>query len=141
MPKELRLFYASLPNVQLYIQLDHFIIVQVTLPALSNQVNSNFMLVLKRLHLNLLNIVALLTFKVVLRRSPYQTQKNLDYLQIEIVKVNPHRDKNIVVPTVCGLSKENISQLIHQLFFSCLCYQIKTNGKKRTLVRYLIRSP
>ena len=33
-------------------------------------------------------------------RSPYQTHKNLDYLQIEIVKINPHRDKNLVAPTV-----------------------------------------
>ena len=36
-------------------------------------------------------------------RSPYQTRNNLDYLQLEIVNINPHRDKNIVVPTVCGL--------------------------------------
>ena len=49
-------------------------------------------------------------------RSPYQTSNNLDYLQLEIVKINPHRDKNIVVPTFCGLSKQTLSQLIHQLF-------------------------
>ena len=49
-------------------------------------------------------------------RSPYQTQNNLGYLQIESVKVNPHRDGNIVVPTVCTLSKQNIYQLIHHHF-------------------------
>ena len=49
-------------------------------------------------------------------RSPYQTRNNLDYLQLEIVKINPHREKNPVVPTVCGLSKQNLSQLIHQRF-------------------------
>ena len=38
--------------------------------------------------------------------SPYQTHNNLDYLQIEIFEVNPHRDKNIFVKTVCGLSKQ-----------------------------------
>ena len=49
-------------------------------------------------------------------RSLYQTRNNLDYLQLEIVKINPHRDKNIVVPTICGLSKQTHSQLIHQSF-------------------------
>ena len=36
-------------------------------------------------------------------RSPYQTCNNLDYLQLKIVKIDPHRDKNLVVPNVCGL--------------------------------------
>ena len=49
-------------------------------------------------------------------RSPYQTRNNLDYLQLEIVKINTHRDTNIVVPTVCGLSKQTLSQLIHRRF-------------------------
>ena len=49
-------------------------------------------------------------------RSPYKTRNNLDYLQLEIFKINPHRDKNLVVPTVCGLSKQTLSQLIHQRF-------------------------
>ena len=35
-------------------------------------------------------------------------------LQRKKLKVNPHRDINIVVPTVCALSK--IDQLIHQIF-------------------------
>ena len=36
-------------------------------------------------------------------RSPYQDQNNLDFLRIEIVKFNPQRDRNIMVPTVCAL--------------------------------------
>ena len=48
--------------------------------------------------------------------SPYQTQKNLDCLQINIFKVNPHRDSNIFVPTFCALSKQNIYQIIHHRF-------------------------
>ena len=36
-------------------------------------------------------------------RSPYQTHNNLDYLQIDIFKVNPQRDRNIFVPTFCSL--------------------------------------
>ena len=49
-------------------------------------------------------------------RSTYHTHNNIDYPQLEIVNINPHRDKNIFVPTFCGLSKQNLSQLIHQLF-------------------------
>ena len=49
-------------------------------------------------------------------RSPYKTQNNLDYIQIKVVKINPNTKKDIVVTTVCGISKKNISQLIHQLF-------------------------
>ena len=66
MPKELGLFYVTFLTVQLYIQLYQFTIVQFNLPTLSNQVPSHFMLVLKRLNLNLLNIVTLLTLNFVL---------------------------------------------------------------------------
>ena len=44
-------------------------------------------------------------------RSPYQTHNNLNYLQIDIVKVSPQRDRNIVVPTFCSPFKNNLSQL------------------------------
>ena len=44
-------------------------------------------------------------------KSPHQTQNNLEFLQIETVKVNYHIDRNIVVPNVCELSnKTNISE-------------------------------
>ena len=66
MPKDLGLFYVAFLTVWLYIHLDQFIIVQVNLPTLYHQVPSSFILVLKRLHLNLLNIVTFLTLKVVL---------------------------------------------------------------------------
>ena len=70
MPKGLGLSYGAFLTVILYIQLDQFIIVQVPLPTLYHQVPSSFILVLKRLHLNLLNIVALLTLKVFLGDHP-----------------------------------------------------------------------
>ena len=70
MTKELGLFYVAFLTVRLYIQLDQFIIIQVTLPTLYHQVNSSFILVLKRLHLNILNIVTFLTLKVVLGDQP-----------------------------------------------------------------------
>ena len=41
-------------------------------------------------------------------RSPYRSQSNLDYLQIEFVKVNPQINKDILFLSVCGLSKQNI---------------------------------
>ena len=70
MPKELGLSYVVFLTVRLYVQLDQFIIVQVTLPTLYHQVPSSFILVFKRLYLNLLNIVTLLTLKVVLGDHP-----------------------------------------------------------------------
>ena len=66
MPMVLGLFSVAFPTVQLYTQLDQFIIVQVTLPKISHQVPSNFMLGFKRSHLNLLNTVTFLNLKVVL---------------------------------------------------------------------------
>ena len=48
--------------------------------------------------------------------SPCQTRNNLDHLQLEIFNINPHRYKNLVLPNVCGLSKQTLSQLIHQRF-------------------------
>ena len=49
-------------------------------------------------------------------RSPYQTHNNIEYLQFELIKINPQRDKNLVFPTVYALSKQNLYQLIHQRF-------------------------
>ena len=60
------IIFVAFLTVQLYIQWDQLIIATVTLPALFHQVPLNFILVFKRLHLNLLNIVYLLTLKVVL---------------------------------------------------------------------------
>ena len=62
-------------------------------------------------------------------RSPYQTRKNLDYLQIEMVKINPHRDKNVVVPNACGLSKK-FPQLIRQRFGHVYITRLKRMAKK-----------
>ena len=42
-------------------------------------------------------------------RSPYHNKNNLDCFQIVIFKVNPQRNRNVVVPTACALSKQNIS--------------------------------
>ena len=62
--------------------------------------------------------------------SPYQTQKNLDYIQIEIFKVNPHIDKNIFAPTIYGISKQNHSQLIYRRFGHVSITRLKRVARK-----------
>ena len=54
------------PNCSVIYPVGPVFIVYVTLPTLYNQVPSSFTLVFKRLHMNLLNIVTLLTLRVVL---------------------------------------------------------------------------
>ena len=49
-------------------------------------------------------------------RSSYQTQNNLDYIQIEMVKFSPKINISIVFPTVYDLSKNNLYQVIHHCF-------------------------
>ena len=82
----------------------------------------------KRLRLNLLKILDLLDLKVVIGDNPLDS-KNIDYPQINIVKFNPQRDRNIVLPTVCSLLKKiSIILFIKVLVMSLLL----TNGKKTT---------
>ena len=76
------LFYVILLTVPSYIRWKQFLILQVTLQTPSHQVSSKCMLVFKGLHLNLLNIVILLTFKSVLWYYPTRLKQKLDYLQI-----------------------------------------------------------
>ena len=59
--------------------------------------------------------------------------KNLDYLQIGIFKVNPQKDRNIFVPTVFYLSKQNMSQLIHQRFVD-----VSISILKRMAIKHLL---
>ena len=57
--------------------------------------------------------------------------KNLDYLLIRIVKVKLHRYNNISPNCLCNFKTKYISDY-SSAFFSCIYYQPKTNGKKRT---------
>ena len=66
MSKELALFCVYFLTVRLYIQLGQFIIIQFTLPKPYYQVPSSVKLVFKILHLHLLNILTLLTLRVVI---------------------------------------------------------------------------
>ena len=116
MPKEQGLFYVVLPTYPSYIRQDQFIIVQVTLPKPYQQVTSNVMLVFKRLHLNLLNILILLTLKVVIGDHPTRQGTKQTIFKSKFVKVNPQINRDIVVPNICGIS--NYFYLI--LFISAL---------------------
>ena len=93
----------------------------------------------KKLHMNLLNIVTMLTLKVVLGDHLTRLKTILTILKYKFVKANPHRDKNTVVPTVCALSKKYLSTY-SSAFWSCHYYQTK-NVKKRNHGRYPRKKP
>ena len=114
MPKELGLFYVVLLTVPLYIRWDQFIIAQATLPTPSHLVPSNFMLVFKRLHLNLLDIVTFSTLMVNLGDHPTRIKTIYTIFKYKFIKFNPQMNRNIFVLTVCSLSNQNLSHLIHQ---------------------------
>ena len=58
------------------------------------------------------------------------SKNNLDYLQIEIFKINPHIYKNIFLPTVCRLLKQTLSRLIHQHFGHVSITRLKLMTRK-----------
>ena len=100
MPKQLGLFYIVLITVPLYMHWDHFNIVQVALPTPSHQVPSNFIFILKMLHINLLEILTLLTFKVILGDDPtrIKTIQTIFMLYHECyLQVFPHSQKRVSV--------------------------------------------
>ena len=49
-------------------------------------------------------------------RSPCKTQNKIDYLQIQIYQNYTPKKQDIFVPTVCALSKQNLSRIVHQGF-------------------------
>ena len=62
--------------------------------------------------------------------SHYQIQNNLDYLQLDILKVKAQRNIYIVVPTVCGLSEYNISFPFHQKVCRVLIIRLQIMANK-----------
>ena len=107
MPKDLGLFYVAFLTFPLYIQWGQFIIVEVTFPTPSHQVPSNFMLVFQKVTSEPLEHFDFVETQGHSWRSLYQTQNNSDYLQIKIFIFKPQRDSDIVVPTICALSKQS----------------------------------
>ena len=113
-------FHLNIPHIygrkRLLFSMSLFIIVYITLLTQYNQMPLNFMLVFKRLHLKLLNILTFLTLRVVLGYQPTRLKQIYTIFKYKFVKFNPQRNRNIVVPTVCELSKYNLSRIIHQRF-------------------------
>ena len=110
------IIYVAFLTVRLYIQLDQFIIFQVTLPTLYHHVPSSFILVLKRLHMNLLNIVTLLTLKVVLG-------DHLTRLATILTILNSEFSRSILTETrilLSQLSMDFQNKLYLNLFISVL---------------------
>ena len=135
MPKELGLFFVALLNFQLFIQLEQFIIVRVTLPTLSHQVPSNLCWFLKRLNMNLLNVVTLFTLKVVLgyqhnRLKKYWLSSNLNF------QGQPSQKQEYCCPNFLWTFKTKYLSTYSPAFFSCIYCQTKTNGNKITHRRY-----
>ena len=102
------------PNCSI-IQWEKFIIVQVILPKPYHQVPSNFMLDFKSLCMNLLKIVILLTIRVVLGNRPKIIKTIFTIFKL-ILSKSTLKETGIFFPTVCSLSKQNISHLICQSF-------------------------
>ena len=59
--------------------------------------------------------------------------KNLKYIQIENFNVEPQRDSNIVVPTVCALLKNNIVHIIHHIFGRIYFTRLKRISRKKSM--------
>ena len=130
MPKELGLFDVTFLTVSLYIQWDQFIIVQVALPTLFHQSPWHFMLDIKRLRMNLLNIVTLLNLKAVLGDHPTILKKSRLFSNRKFQNQNSKR-QGYCCPSCLWTFKKNLSAYSSE-FLSCIYYQTKTNGKKRT---------
>ena len=58
-----------------------------------------------------------------------------------MVKVNPQRNRNIFFPTVSALSKQNLSQLIHQRFGHVYIAILKLMSKDRPMEGLLKNIP
>ena len=74
--------------------------------------------------------MTLLNLRVVLGDHPTRLAKSLTIFNSKFVNINPHRDKNIVVPTVCGISKQTLFQLIHQRFGHVSITRLKRMARK-----------
>ena len=47
-----------------------------------------------------------------------------------MIKLKPQREKNIVVPTVCALPKQNLSERTHQNFGHIFITRLKQMARK-----------
>ena len=83
--------------------------------------------------MKLLNIVTLLTLKVVLGDHPTRLKTISTIFKFKLSKSIPPKYRNIDVPTVCALLKQNISHLIHQHFGRVSSTRLKLMARKRLM--------
>ena len=139
MTKELGFLYFAFLTVPLYIQWYQFIIVQVTLTTPSHQIPSNFTMDFKRLHLNLLNIVTLLTLRVVLGYHPTRLKTILTIFKSKLSN-STFTKTGILLSQLYMNLKKSFSDY-SSAFCSCLYYHTKPNGRKRTHGMSTIKYP
>ena len=120
------------PNFSIIYSETKFIIIQVTRLTPSHQVPSSYVFGFKRLGLNLLNIVTLLTLKVIIGDHPNR-------LKTISTIFKPKKLKSTLKETGILLSKlsvhylKNISQLIHRSFVHVSITILKRVSKKDSL--------
>ena len=71
-----------------------------------------------------------LALRVVPGYHPTRIKTVSTIFKYKFVKFNPQINRNIVVPTVCVLSKQNISHIIHQCFGIVSIFSIKRMARK-----------
>ena len=101
----IRIILCCFPNFSIKYPVGPVYYCPFTLPTPSHKVPSNLMLIFKRLHLNLLNIVTVLKLKVVLGDHPTKLKTIYTIFILKFVKANPQRNRDIFVPTILALSK------------------------------------
>ena len=122
-------FYVTLLTVSLYIQWDKFIIVQVTVSTPSNQVTSNFMLDFKRLRLNLLNILTLLTLKINI--GDHNTRlTTIQTISKSKISKSTLTETGILFSQLSIHLKKTLSQIIHHRFFHVSLTRLKPTVRK-----------
>ena len=128
--QEIGIIYFNLRTVTLYTQWYQFIIVQVTLPIPSHWVTSNFILVFKRLHLNILNIVILYTLKLVPVDHPSRLKKNIILSSNQNYQNQPLQKQIYFGSNCLCYLKSNISHFIYQLFDHVLITRLRWMARK-----------
>ena len=129
MPKEMRLLYVFFQTVPLYIVWDQFITVQVTLLIPYHQVTFNVLLVFKRLHMNLFNVLVFCNLRVVLGDRPTGPITFFTIFILSLSKSNLPQTKMLWL--LISVVSQNIIFFDLSINFLCLHLHITMNVELR----------